>query len=125
MPVAASKISDAQDGPAAGGDDRPRKAYGAMHRHGSTRALFQSRAGNRLFIGAVNTRWRKARWCQVPARRNIQDGGVLLGAVVQRRHLGQDERLRHAGIEAAGLKANRGGVITFPARTACAFRQTP
>jgi uncharacterized protein GlcG (DUF336 family) len=103
------KITAAQDGTSLLRSEIAHgKAYGALAMGMGSRALFQRAQEQAYFVDAVNT-LAQGRLIPVPGGVLIQSGGVLLGAVgISGDTSDNDEACAIAGIEAAGLKANRG-----------------
>src|SRR5882757_9464082 len=84
------------------------KAYGALAMGMGSCALFQRTREQAYFVSAVNT-LALGRLVPMPGGVLIQNDGVLLGTVgLSGDTSDNDEICAIAGIEAAGLKANRG-----------------
>src|SRR6201746_1759658 len=110
------KISAAQDGTSLLRSEIAHgKAYGALAMGMGSRALCQRAQEQAYFISAVNA-LAQGRMVPVPGGVLIlDDNGTLLGAVgVSGDTSDNDEICALAGIEAAGLKANAGELITCP-----------
>ena len=105
------KIAAAQDGTSLmRAEIAHGKAWGALAMGMGSRALFQRAQEQAYFIDAVNT-IAQGRLVPVPGGVLIQDGGTLLGAIgVSGDTSDNDEICAIAGIEAAGLFADPGGL---------------